>query len=120
MCPSVVGGLPVAVLVTTREDKETISFGLELLKSVLPPFAFYGRGPRRGPVLFMTDDAYSLRSALSCSWALAYLLLCIFHVLQVETNTYFVAGPMHGSTINMLVYSFIRYILNHHLVTPPA
>ena len=86
MCPSLVGGLPVAILVTTREDTETIKFGLELLKSVLPSAAFYGRGRELGPRLFMTDDADSLRSALRCSWSTATLLLCIFHVLQARAN----------------------------------
>ena len=41
MCPSVVGGLPLAEILTTREDTGTILFALELLKSVLPPGAFY-------------------------------------------------------------------------------
>ena len=40
MCPSSAGGLPLATLVTTREDASTIEFGLELLKSVLPSYAF--------------------------------------------------------------------------------
>ena len=41
MCPSVVGGLPLAEILITREDTGTILFALELLKSVLPPGAFY-------------------------------------------------------------------------------
>ena len=56
MCPSPAGGLPLATLVTTREDANTVEFGLELLKTVLPPDAFYGRGPQLGLVLCMTDD----------------------------------------------------------------
>ena len=39
MCPSVVGGLPLAEILTTRED--TILFALELSKSVFTPGAFY-------------------------------------------------------------------------------
>ena len=38
-------------MITTREDEETIVFGLQLLKSVLPAGAFYGRGTAKGPVL---------------------------------------------------------------------
>ena len=49
ICPSVIGGLPVAEILTTREDTDTIMFGLELLKAVLPVGAFYGRGRHTGP-----------------------------------------------------------------------
>ena len=86
MCPSVVGGLPLAEILTTREDTGTIMFALELLKSVLPSGAFYGRGGALGPQLFMTDDADSLRNSLSSAWPSAQLLLCIFHVLQALWN----------------------------------
>ena len=65
ICPSVIGGLPVAEILTTREDTDTIMFGLEMLKSVLPAGAFYGRGRDTGPQLFMTDHADSLRNAMS-------------------------------------------------------
>ena len=81
-----IGGLPVGEILTTREDTETIRFGLELLKSVLPRGAFYGRGVDVGPQLFMTDDSDSLRSALTGAWEQAELLLCIFHVLQAIWN----------------------------------
>ena len=82
MCPSPAGGLPLATLVTTREDAKTIEFGLELLKSVLPSDAFYGRGPSLGPVLCLTDDSDSERLALSSAWPQLILLLCQFHLLQ--------------------------------------
>ena len=64
ICPSMIGGLPVAEILTTWEDTDTIMFGLELLKSVLPAGAFYGRGRDTGPQLFMTDDADSLKNDL--------------------------------------------------------
>ena len=79
VCPSVIGGLPVGEILTTREDTDTLRFGLELLKTVLPDGAFYGRGVERGPQLFMTDDSDSLRNALSGTWGQAELLLCTFH-----------------------------------------
>ena len=86
VCPSVVGGLPLADILCTREDTETIHFALELLKTVLPTDAFYGRGCELGPCLFMTDDSDSIRSSLSASWPQAELLLCQFHVLQALWN----------------------------------
>ena len=82
MCPSSAGGLPLATLVTTREDAKTIEFALNLLKSVLPSHAFYGRGPAVGPVLGMTDDCESERPALVAAWPGITLLLCQFHLLQ--------------------------------------
>ena len=82
MCPSTVGALPLAEMITTREDEDTIKFGLACLKSVLPPGAFYGRGRDMGPQVFMTDDCLAERNALSCAWPHSVLLLCIFHVLK--------------------------------------
>ena len=82
MCPSTVGGLPLADMMITREDEKTIKFGLDILKTVLPPGAFYGRGREIGPQVFMTDDCLAERNALSSAWPNSVLLLCIFHVLQ--------------------------------------
>ena len=82
MCPSSAGGLPLATLVTTREDAATIKFGLELLKTVLPTYAFYGRGPALGPALGITDDSDSERQALLSAWPQLIHLLCQFHLLQ--------------------------------------
>ena len=79
MFPSTVGALPLAEMITTREDEDTINFGLACLKSVLPPGAFYGRGRDMGPQVFMAD---ARRNALSCARPHSVLLLCIFHVLK--------------------------------------
>ena len=84
VCPSPVGGLPLATLITTREDSETVLFGLQVLQSVLPGNAFYGRGRTVGPVVVMTDDCDAERNALSVAWPRSTLLLCIFHVLQAQ------------------------------------
>ena len=81
VCPSVIGALPLGEIVTTREDTPTILFGLQMLKSILPENAFFGRGDR-GPAVIMTDDADAERNALSIVWPNTVLLLCIFHVLQ--------------------------------------
>ena len=84
ICPSLIGGLPLALLITTREDAETVQFGLEMLKSILPSDAFFGRGNVIGPQLFMSDDSDVLRRAIKNTWSYAVLLLCIFHVLQAQ------------------------------------
>ena len=82
MCPSSAGGLPIATPISTREDNKTIQYALELLKSILPSYAFYGRGPNVGPVLALTDDSDSEQMALSAAWPDLVLLLCQFHLLQ--------------------------------------
>ena len=82
VCPSPVGSLPLADIVVTREDTNTIKFAFELLKSVLPDGAFYGRGAIMGPHCIMTDDCDAERLALAGTWPAAVLLLCVFHVLQ--------------------------------------
>ena len=84
MCPSVIGALPVPVIITTQEDSETITFGLELLKSVLPDYAFYGRGRSVGPQCFMTDDSGVERNSLLVAWPEVIQLFCSFHVLQAQ------------------------------------
>ena len=86
ICPSVIGGLPLASILSTREDAETIVFGLKLLKAVLPCGAFFGRGKEVGPQLFMTDDCDALKNALASVLSPAELLLCTFHVLQAQWN----------------------------------
>lgn len=84
MCPSAAGGLPLATMVTTREDEATITFALKLLQTVLPPYAFYGRGPYLGPVVGLTDDSSEERNSLRTVWPLMVLLLCHFHILQAN------------------------------------
>ena len=78
---SPVGGLPLGVMITTSESESTIKYGLELLKSVYPEGAFFGRG-QQGPIIFMTDDAEPERMALHSVYPSSCLLLCTFHVLQ--------------------------------------
>ena len=66
--PSPIGGLPGGNLITTREDENTIKFGLNLLKEVLPNDAFYGRGKEVGSELIITDDSTPERNALKSAW----------------------------------------------------
>ena len=84
VCPSPIGALPLGEIICTREDAQTIQFGLELLQTVLPLEAFYGRGKFKGPMVFMTDDSDVERLALRRVWSEAELLICIFHILQAQ------------------------------------
>ncbi|XP_076050088.1 uncharacterized protein LOC143030765 [Oratosquilla oratoria] len=79
---SCAGGLPLGVLITTSESTETVTEALALYNSLLDNSAFFGRGPKLGPELFMTDDSTSERQALSAIYPEATLLLCVCHLLQ--------------------------------------
>ena len=79
------GGLPLGAIITSDEQEETITQGLELLQQkVLPEEAFYKRGGKEGPAIVMTDDSSAERNALHQVWPHAWLLLCIFHFLQCK------------------------------------
>jgi hypothetical protein len=53
-----------------------------MLKIILPSYAFYGRGPQTGPILFLTDDSSAERNALKLCYPKGICLLCTFHILQ--------------------------------------
>ena len=76
------GGLPLAVMITSDEQEETLAQGLHQLTEVLPQKAFYGRGADKGPLIAMTDDSSAERNALRSVWSDTRLLLCTFHFLQ--------------------------------------
>ncbi|KAK3919949.1 Cleft lip and palate transmembrane protein 1-like protein [Frankliniella fusca] len=82
LTPSVAGGMPLGILITTSESEDVVHNALELWKTLLPQDAFYGRGPSVGPKPVMTDDSTPERNALKLSFQGATLLLCLFHVLQ--------------------------------------
>ena len=82
ICPTPVGGLPLGTLIVSREDEDTLDSALALYESILPEKAFFGRGIKVGPKIFMTDDATAERNALLKKWPDATLLLCVFHLLQ--------------------------------------
>ena len=64
---------------TSDEREETIHTGLEMLKSILPSSAFYGKGSEAGPEVVMIDDGTAERGAITKCWPKAYVLLCTFH-----------------------------------------
>lgn len=55
---------------------------MNLLKTILPSHAFYGRGAEVGPIVFLTDDSSAERNSLELCWPQGIRLLCTFHVLQ--------------------------------------
>ena len=79
---SVSSHIPLGVILTSDETEKTILCGLELLQSVLPKNAFFGKGPASGTDAVMIDDSSAERGAISKCWPQACVLLCTFHFLQ--------------------------------------
>ncbi|PKC72096.1 hypothetical protein RhiirA1_452730 [Rhizophagus irregularis] len=77
-----IGALPLGLFITSDESEITLEKALNLLKLILPPYAFFGRGPQVGPEVFLTDDSSAERNALEICWPRGIRLLCTFHVLQ--------------------------------------
>ncbi|CAB5385354.1 unnamed protein product [Rhizophagus irregularis] len=77
-----IGALPLGLFITSDELEITLEKALNLLKSILPQHAFYGRGAQLGSKIFLTDDSSAERNALELCWPESIRLLCTFHVLQ--------------------------------------
>ncbi|CAG8851158.1 24566_t:CDS:1, partial [Gigaspora margarita] len=77
-----IGGLPLAIMLTSNETSNTFTKALDMLKCIMPISAFNGRRPEIGPKVFMTDDCKAERTALHNIWNGTTLLLCVFHFLQ--------------------------------------
>ncbi|CAB4444908.1 unnamed protein product [Rhizophagus irregularis] len=76
------GALPLGLFITSDELEITLEKALNLLKTILPPHAFYGRGAQVGLAVFLTDDSSAERNALELCWPQGIRLLCTFHILQ--------------------------------------
>lgn len=64
----VVGALPLGLFITSDELEITLEKALNLLKTILSQYAFFGRGPQVGPKIFITDDSSAERNALELCW----------------------------------------------------
>ena len=75
-------GIPLGVIIASDEQQPTIEQGISMLLDVLPEKAFFGKGAKVGPSIFMTDDSSAERSAIQAAWPKSVLLLCSFNFLQ--------------------------------------
>ena len=78
---SVVGALPLGIIITSDETTETLVAAFSICQGMLPEDAFFYSGDD-GPAVFMTDNCSELRDALHAVWPKALLLLCLFHIMQ--------------------------------------
>jgi hypothetical protein len=63
-----VGALPLGLFITSDELEVTLEKAINLLKTIFPEYAFFGRGPQVGPIIFLTDDSKAERNALEMCW----------------------------------------------------
>ncbi|XP_065679780.1 uncharacterized protein LOC124806224 [Hydra vulgaris] len=75
------GALPLGIIVTSDETTDTLTKALEMFVSLLPDYAFHGKGVV-GPDVIMTDNCDELKDALHDVWPKSNLLLCVFHLMQ--------------------------------------
>ncbi|CAN9515705.1 unnamed protein product [Ophioblennius macclurei] len=73
------GPLPLGVFITTSKTQTAVTFGLQLLLTLLPSNSFYGR---KQPQVVVTDDCRVLRQSLQAVFPGAELLLSVFNQLQ--------------------------------------
>ncbi|RGB23479.1 hypothetical protein C1646_774431 [Rhizophagus diaphanus] len=63
-----IGALPFGLFITSDKLKITLEKSINLLKTILPPYAFFRREPQVGPIVFITDDSNAERNALKLCW----------------------------------------------------
>ena len=81
MTHSVVGALPMGLLITSDEKVDTLIAGFQQLKYCMDESSVYYRSGM-GPKLIITDNCSELHDALNQVWPETKLLLCTFHILQ--------------------------------------
>ena len=76
---SVLGALPLGILITSDEKTQTLTDGFSLLKDCLPADRFNNKS---NPDVAMTDNCPELHDALRHVWPEMNLVSCVFHILQ--------------------------------------
>ena len=79
---SVIGALPLGIIITSNEQTETLVDALSLFKENLPDDAFWGASLEVGPQVTMTDNCEEIRDAVRQTWPGTTIVLCTFHILQ--------------------------------------
>ena len=68
------GALPLAVWVTSTQSQSCPECCLKQLKAILLSHTFGGKGPEKGPDIFLSDADTGQRQALRVHWKQATLL----------------------------------------------
>src|SRR6266540_1311457 len=78
----IVGALLLALFVTSDKLKITLEKAINLLKTILLPYAFFGYSPQVRSIVFITDNSNAKCNALELYWSNSIHLLYTFHILQ--------------------------------------
>src|SRR6266498_795938 len=78
----IIGALLLALFITFDEFEVTLEKAMNLLKTILSSYAFFGCGPQVRLIVFITDDSNTEHNVLQLCWPNSISLLCIFHVSQ--------------------------------------
>ena len=57
-------GIPLCVIIASDEEQPTMEQGISMLLDVLPERAFFSKGAKVGPNVFMSDDSSGEHSAI--------------------------------------------------------
>ena len=79
----IVGALPLGLFITSDELEITLEKAINLLKTILPPYAFFGRGLQVGPMVFLTDDSSAERNALELCWPQGNIPIFVFFIFSM-------------------------------------
>ena len=113
---SAAGAVPLGVFVVSNGTASTLTDGLDLLKSIMPPHAFFGNSSETGPLLFLTDELSSQQQALRNVWPNARQLLCLFHYLQRWWKWLWEAKQGINIDDRKIIMEFVRKLV--HAETP--
>ena len=78
----IVETLSLTLFITSDEFEITLEKAINLLKTILPSYAFFGCDPQVGLIVFITDDFNAECNVLELCWPNNIHLLCTFHILQ--------------------------------------
>ncbi|CAG9863276.1 unnamed protein product [Phyllotreta striolata] len=74
------GALPLGIIITSSEDDELITIGLNNLKALIGDSIFFGS--IEGPQMFILDDCEAGQIALNSVWPNSDVLFCSLHILH--------------------------------------
>ena len=69
-----IGAFLLGLIITSDEFEVTLEKAINMLKSILPPYAFFGHGPQVVPKVFLTDNSNAEHNALELYWPRGKLL----------------------------------------------
>jgi len=79
----IVRALSLGLFITSDELEIILEKAINLLKTILLPYAFFGCGPQVGLMVFLTDDSSAERNALELYWPQGNIPIFIFFIFSM-------------------------------------